>query len=409
MLRRRKILFVAINQRYINATNALLPSALGRSADLYLYGPGFVDGQVLERGIERYIEQIGGVDFIVVAAQCVIKLDTSELARYLKRFTAVFNKASVTDAFLRDVEACCKRNHARVICAISEIDPHTTQQSRLDLLAEHAEYFMGWGHGFLNATSDLEAVSREHYIQKQLKKGFEIGLFDRFAEQNRHRFINIGHFVGDHEFYWASLAAREYDVAVPGSGYARRQEIRPALAKTAGVKLADGRYRIPFQLANRLGLRPFANFYLVNLYNLAFQKSLAASKACVTDGGANNYPVRKFLEIPAAGSLMVCWPAVGMRQLGFRDREHCFYVRENEEVIEIVKDLARDPLAFERIASAGRDLVLNKHSVSARAAQFEEAITRIEAGTFGGSSWSDGNFVCEDRRAVELSKNAGVR
>lgn len=395
MTHRRKILFIGINQRYINATNALLPAMMQQFYDVHFYGPGYVGQPLLDRGVESYVEKHGGVDFVVVAAQCVARLDVVGLARYLRRFTFVFNDGRISAEFLSDVGMFCKRNRQRVICAMSEIDPHVTAQSILDGVFEHAAFFMAWGRGFLDAKGDMERVQREEYIQRQLKRGAKLGLLDEFARVNADKFINLGHFVADNEFHWSSLSAREYDVAVPGSAYARRREAMDTLRKVGDVCVASTRYRYPFKIANYLGLRPFANFYAVHLYNLAFQYMMSRSKCCITEGGANNYPVRKFFEIPAAGALMICWPAVGMESLGFQDGVNCIFIRDDEQIVDTVRSVVRGSEQFDRIAAAGRRLVLGRHSVAARAAQFHKAIEKIEAGIFSGSFWRAGEFVCD--------------
>jgi spore maturation protein CgeB len=108
----------------------------------------------------------------------------------------------------------------------------------------------------------------------------------------------------------------------------------------------------------------------------------------------NNFPVRKFFEIPAAGALLVCWPATGMQLLCSEDGVNCMFVRGETEASEIVETIIGDPARFEPIAAAGRDLVHREHSVSARATQLRSAVQRIQAGTFVGSGWEGGRFSC---------------
>jgi len=393
MVMKRKILFIGINQRYMNATNSLLPAVIQRVGDVFFYGPGFVGKNTLDQGVERYIEKIGGVDFIIITAQCLIKFDINRFEKYLIRYTAVFNSGIITTLFLDDVRRFCKNNQKKVICGISEVDPHVTPQSTLDALLEHSEYFMGWGNGFLNAKGDMEAVAEEGYIQKKLKKGFELGLMDEFVDKHFSRVINLGHFVSDSEFYWGNLSARKYDVAVPGSRYERRQKTIEKIKQMHNVSLANNSYKYYFKIADRLHLNPYSNFYCVNLYNLFFQQELSNSKACITEGGANNHPVRKFFEISAAGSLMICWPSVGFEMLGFRDGVNCIYIKSINEIIKIIEMIKDNIEHFQPIASEGRKLVLTKHSVSARASQLSQVLEKINQGNYNGSFWKDGDFI----------------
>jgi len=274
------------------------------------------------------------------------------------------------------------------------MDPHAVPQATLDNLHERAGYFIGWGNGFVDSLADTEAVRNEKYLQKKLGRSMALGLFDNFVDTYRAQIINIGHFVADNEFYWGTLVNRTHDAEVPGSRYARRKGVLNALRKLDGIRLAGFHYRYAFQIAERLSLHPYASFYGVHLYNLAFQRTMSRTKVCVTDGGGNNYPVRKFFEIPASGALMVCWPSVGLESLGFRDGVNCLFVQNATDVVEATRSVLEDISRFDKIAAAGRDLVFREHSTSARGLQLCEAIERIEAGTFRGSTWRDGQFQC---------------
>jgi hypothetical protein len=398
---RKTALFVGINQRYINPTNSLLPAVLQRFCNVRFYGPGFVSQATLDRGVERYVDSLGGIDLIVSTSQCCSDMETARLNRFLHRYTALLNGGEASTEFLADVTAFFRKNQKRVLCVLTDVDPHAVQQSTLDSLLRNAGYFICWGHGFLDTLRDREMVASEKYLQRMLNKSLVLGLFDGFVDRYRTQIINLGHVIADTEFYWGALDTRKYDVAVPGSRYSRRRDTLDALGKLDGVRVAGLGYRYAYQVAERLALRPYANYYLVHLYNLAFQRAMSQSKVCVTDGGANNYPVRKFLEIPAAGALMVCWPAVGLEALGFRDGQNCIFVREAGDVARTIGAVVRDVSKFEPMATAGQDLVFRHHSVSARAAQLQEAIHRIEAGSFNGSLWHEGRFQCvaDDRGA----------
>lgn len=405
----RNILFIGIYQRYIGATNYYLPAILHNNSNLFCYGPGYVSNETLEKGLDKYVESIGTVDFIVVTAQCIITTDLGRFVSYLKNFTAVFNSGNVSQYFLNDVSDFCRRNKRRVICGISEVDPHVTTQLTLDRLLEHSSYFLGWGNGFLKAKSDMVSVEKEEYIQKKLAKGFSLGLMDDFSEKHPESFINLGHCVAENEFYWGALSTRKFDVAVPGSGYARRRSVESQIKAINRIKLARSPYARLFKIANRIGVKPFSNFLLINIYNLAFQLTLSQSKVCITEGGANNYPVRKFFEIPAAGAVLMCWPASGMEALGFVDGVNSIFLDKNDDALSKLVAVLEEPQRHELIASAGRELVFRKHSVSARSLQLSIALKKIEEGRFHGSFWKDGDFSCierfesKDRKVIELS------
>jgi hypothetical protein len=396
MTTKPRVLFIGLNVRYLNATSVLWITILGKVFHVYCYGPGFVDSKTLSVGIERYVDSIGGVDFIFATHYHCFDMTSERINRFITKYTARASaSAVVTPEFMDSTKSFLRNNKTRVCCILTEVDPHVTRQSDLDESLRHASYFLLWGKGFLNAKGDMTAVANEYYIQKKLAKGFKLGSLDDFADSNSPSIINLGHHVSDNEFHWSALATRKYDVSAPGTKYFRRQNFIDELnSAPISVNMAKLRYRLIYKVADKLFLKPYSNFYMVHLYNLAFQQVLSQSKICITDGGANNFPVRKFFEIPAAGALMVCWPAEGIELMGFRHEKNCFFVRKNEEAIQIIQRVIQHPEDFEHIASAGRDLVLMNHSTTARAVQVREAFRRIQAGSFNGSAWQEGRFIC---------------
>jgi hypothetical protein len=391
---RPRALFVGINYRYINPTHGLIPTLFGRALETRFYGPGFVSQAVLDRGIASYVDSLDGVDVIIATKDLCANHDAERLSRFLHRYAVMLNGGQVTRNSLTDIRSFLKANRRRAICPLTDVDPHSAPQADLDNFRAHAEHFMLWGNQFLNTLGDEALVAQEWYLQRKLRAGHALGLLDRFAAEESTRIVSLGMFVSESEFHWGGLVDRPYDVSVPGSSYIRRKQLISALARNGNFRMPRNFYRPFYQIAERLGLRPYARFQLLNLYNHLFHRSLCQSKSCITDGGANNYPVRKFFEIPAAGALMLCAPATGMDALGFCDRMQYFAAPDASATEEILHDLTQNVERYEPIADAGRRLVFEKHSLAARAEQLRRAIARILEGTFRGSRWDNGEFVC---------------
>ena len=386
------ILFIGINQRYINATNYYYPSILNRIGNLICYGPGFISEKELSYGINQFLKSKNCPDLIVISAQCVINKDASLYNKSLNRYTYVFNKGLVTNEFLVDTEQFCMQNKAKVICLITDIDPHVTPQYMIDRLINQSTYFIGWGNGFLNAHHDMSSLLSEDYVQKKIQKGFEIGLLDRFASQFADRWINLGHFVADHEFYWSDLSSRNHDVSIPGSSYNRRKNTIQTIEKDNNIIVSKNRAKYILKIMDRLGIKTYSNFYFVNLYNFLFQMQLNNSKICITEGGGNNFPVRKFFEIPASGALMACWPSVGLENLGYKHYENCVYLNTYDDIFELIISMKNDITKYEKMANLARKHTLDNHSTTARASQLKESFERILSNTFLGSYWENGIY-----------------
>jgi len=388
-----KILFISANNRYINLTNYLIPTVLAGMGELVCYGPGYVSKETLRGGIEKFLSVSGEIDLVVSTLVICGGGGAADIEKFASRYTVRLNKGEVNDDFLDDVRMYLRNTKQKVICYLTDLDPHSVQKHRLDYLEEHAGYYICWGNGFLSTLNNLDGFNREKYVKRKMGK-YEFGLFDEFVENNIERIINIGHMVADTEFYWAGLQARSIDVSVPGVQYARRNDAVNSLRKKLGKNIGSMRYRNVFRVLERLGLKPYSNYYLTNAYNQAFQSLLFRSRICITDGGGNNYPVRKFLEIPAAGSLLVCWPAEGLEKIGFKNNVNYISIDAESDVPLLIESILNNIDEYAEIASAGRNLVLKNHSVSARTNQLTMATEKILMGTYKGSYWEDGCFVC---------------
>jgi hypothetical protein len=388
----KKILFIGINHRYFNLSNYLLPSMLVKKFDVCFFGPGYVEESILNRGLDHFMEINGGVDFIFVTAQCISSMSSSRLNNFINRYTYLFNSSFISDKFLEDVGLFTKRNRNKVICGISEIDPHNIPQLILDSIYEHAKYFMGWGHQFLESHFDIEAVKNEKYIQRKISQGIPLGLIDKFAKENKVDFISLGHFIGDSEYYWNDIRSRPQDVTIPGVKYHRRQKAIEAVRDCKGLMVGKNNLQLIYKILDLLRFRPFNKFPLINLYNLQFQKQLFTSKICITDGGANNYPVRKFFEIPASGALLACWPAAGINHLGFIHKKNYFSLDQGS-IEELVNLLDSNLQCLVQMANDGRRLIIDNHSIDARSTQFYKTIETIAMNKFCGSEWRDGKYI----------------
>lgn len=388
-----KILFVGINYKYINPTASLLQTALSRVCRVHFYGPGYVGDEVLSQGVDRYVDSVGGVDLVVATKDVAGDYSAEMLNRFLSRYAVPADGARVSPRVFVDVRSFLVKNRDRVVISLLDVDLFALQTCHFDTFLTHGRYFIGWGSGAIDMSRLEQELESEPYVKAKRGKGMELGLFEAFSIEQRENIITLGHFVSETEFSYAGLSARPNDVFVPGARYHRRAQIRRELRSRRELVVASDRYRIPFQIANRVRLWPHSNFYTAHAYNLAFQRQMARSKACVTDGGIINFTIRKFVEIPAAGALLVCWPTTDFSDLGFRHGVNCLAVSSERQVLDSLAAIAADPPSFQHIASAGRELVLRQHSVSARSAQLAGAIERVLKGTFRGSYWQQGGFV----------------
>ena len=135
--------------------------------------------------------------------------------------------------------------------------------------------------------------------------------------------------------------------------------------------------------------------------NRDFRQRLAGSRYSYTCGSGLDMPIRKFVEIPAGGAVLVCRPFTGFADAGFVDGVNAI-VCEPQDIIDVHRMLAANPDQAQRIADAGRRLVAQCHSTSARSEQFRLLFQMIAAGRFVGARWSAGRFIVAERKELGI-------
>ncbi|MEC3909146.1 glycosyltransferase [Sphingobium sp. CR2-8] len=92
-----------------------------------------------------------------------------------------------------------------------------------------------------------------------------------------------------------------------------------------------------------------------------YARLLSASHYAIADTTRLDYVVRKHLEIPAAGAVLVAPDSETVKALGFVDMENCL-LGEGPDLYQRMKDVSADPAHYERIRKAGHDLVHGRYT-----------------------------------------------
>ena len=157
------------------------------------------------------------------------------------------------------------------------------------------------------------------------------------------------------------------------------------------IKLQSKNYIKLYSLYSKLGGKPFSKYSLLKLYNNLFRVNIEKSRYAFTCGSALDIPIRKFYEIPALGTLLLCVPCKGFNELGFEDGRNCRAIKPSN-LYEAIMELEGNSSLAESIASNGRNLVWKSHTASSRALQILMGCNAIKNRKFKGSSWINGEF-----------------
>jgi hypothetical protein len=128
------------------------------------------------------------------------------------------------------------------------------------------------------------------------------------------------------------------------------------------------RHRITEEIQHHLPtlVYPHPGYYLgqSNVFearNEKYARLLSASYYSVADTTRLDYVVRKHLEIPAAGAVLVAPDSEVVKALGFVDMQNCL-LGEGEDLYRRMADVAADPSLYEAIRTAGRDLIHGRYT-----------------------------------------------
>jgi len=390
-----RILFADACFHTLNPTNNLMSNLVAWvSDDIRFYGPGFVSESELSSGLLRFIEQTGPYDALVLGPNIPVfaftSCDVIAAANYAKRYTALSSPTQDLVKYFDDVLAatpvsCIK---LRFACLVT-LDYYGCTQSHIDRIEQFGLYVIAPNSTFTNRLKSLpEWVNEEaHFLRKKDRIS---DAWTDFVCQNPQRVLTALHFVADAEFSFRSLESRAADVSIPGVQYFLRKRAVASL-KVAGIAYSTKGFFNAFRLANRLGLPVFSRFTPLKLFNLLFFRDLLDTRYVYTARGGFGTPIRKFFEIPAAGALMICSPPIGFSDLGFKDGEHYVHA-EPDQLPRVLKELKADPCRAQTIASAGRRLVFEKHSLRPRAEQLRSCFDAVLQGNYKGATWNDGDF-----------------
>jgi hypothetical protein len=383
-----KILFVGFNAKYINPTNQLIPRMLKLFAKVDLYGPGFVSDEELDRGLFAFSQAREPFDFIITTTQLAVTTNPEDAENFYRKNSLIQWGHSSVRSFMTDVKHYMTHSQVPIVTFVLDLDPYCVRADLLNQLDQFSDYIVAWGKGFSRDITELPYLK---YEKAYSKKKRTLGLWHEFFNSRIHKCINFGHFVGVHEFDFSSTALRPYDVSVAGQLYYSREKTLGLLKRNKKLRVGTTGYRFLFSLLAKIGWSPYSRFLPHTIYRALFKQVLSKSKISMTDGAAYDAVIRKFIEIPASGALLLARPCVGFESLGFRDGESAVLLDENCPVEQVIK-LLSDPVKLQSIAAKGQELVWKSHSVHARAQQMEKSLQYILDGRFAGSEWRDGEF-----------------
>ncbi|MFG6357728.1 MAG: glycosyltransferase [Acetatifactor sp.] len=418
-----KLLIVSMNYEDPSSMFVNYYHSLAEIAEVDFYGPGFSTEAELEQGILDYAEKEGPFEAVILIFSLLYSsLDLSSI-----RDIYQFHRCKLSDYSVNQVV----RYADRIVDDIKKLDTVQMVLFDQDIINIRNEWYNCLADlldgGFYILSPGIEFLPT--FVERE-GRSFGDGLmlnnrFRNLLEKYPQRSISIGTIASiPGEYYWGPLENRKYDWVVPGNidgCYPNRGKILRML-EAKGYKVFQGfidrtmAYRVDSsrierceyqqgivrQVDERLGkpspyLQAAMRRESIAAWRENYKVSLRKSKIAYADGGDGHVVVRKYIEIPANGTLLAGDNVMGLERWGFRNWENMVIVTP-ENVLDITEELLKNPEKMQDIANKGRQLVLSVHTTRKRAEDTIRAIESIRNGKYQGSYWEDGKFIITERK-----------
>ena len=378
----KRILYLGFNKKYLNPHSETILRILGSFMNLSFYGPGYSNQEDLDLGIKKWIDQQDEFDFIMMDGTVALSRETDEKFDESKLFSmSIINFNPMGKYFKHTSEFYdffMNSPYKKIIFA--NFDPYLIKQTTIDSFIKSKAYIVDLGgHQLFDS---LETINKKY----ELKKFKANNNWFNFLKKHEERIIVVPHTIGSLEFDYTPISLRKNKFTVIGAGYPERKQASKILPLQMRFNIFIFKIKGFFlsKLKRKMTIRKMV------LYRSSYFKKITDSQLSYCSGGPLIYPVRKYHEIPARGSVAIGRKCSGFNDLGFLDGVNFLVAHNNIELEASLKKYSLDEL--QKIADQGRKLIWEKHSDWARREQLMETFKLIFQGKFKGSYWKKGVY-----------------
>lgn len=413
-----KLLFVANNCEHPNEMHINNIRGFMNISTVDFFGPGYSTEKELKAGVQAYWEERGGYDalfldfsFAMLQSEYLDIREAYHWHRYYMSDYNIFNAIRYADKIVAET---FQIDTVKIVWYYFDTVKVSERWERcIQALLEQGFYFRGYGKEFV---PEMEEGERIHSV------GFS-NRYREFSCKNEKKIISMPYQTASlQEWYNRPLEERPYDFVVPGSVDRKNNLSRMTIIE----QLMNSRYSLYDQfydrdLSYRMGKKriecslyksdedkywdsklktasPYLNARLsrdsIAMWRENFSVSIRASKIGYTAGGLSRQIIRKYVEIPARGALLMSEDIPPLKNFGFIEGENIIVVTP-ENVIEICDELFQNPERMQDIADKGREMVFGKHTPEIHAKHTIASICAIQKGAFQGSRWENGEFIIQ--------------
>jgi hypothetical protein len=243
-----------------------------------------------------------------------------------------------------------------------------------------------------NNIVDLRTIPEKYFEKSFSRLENPVESYAKIVSKVKYE-IEITHCLSNSEFVERK---KKWDFYVPGVKYKTRilaeENVKKFELKMPKTELSfywNGKVNSAILRSKFLSPR-----YMFRKNYLLMQYFISRSRFSFACGSGLRYFVRKFLEIPAFGSVMVAYPPLNMEDYGFIENEH--YIKADpENAAEKIKDLIGESDRQKYLADNAKKLLVALHTDEKRAEQLFNALHLIHSGKITSAKFRKGQFVYE--------------
>lgn len=381
-----RLLYAGVNREYLNRSRLVLLHAMRAGHEMDFFGPGYTPPEELGCGLAKWIECHGPYDIILFDNYTLFFEDI--ISRKAPFIVDVLHfDPKYFPAFAKDARDYLKSGSEATVF-IASIDFYAVSEASIEQLAEVDCHILD------NSLSQMTVDEKQEHNQRLgLPVRTAIAANNNWLEMTQARpekIISLPHTVSTTQTSFTPLATRTEPLVVPGVSYAERKELYKHLTIIQQVKL------LARKVNDRLHFMRHTSLSEPRLRTMhdRYDAEIKRAKASYVSGSAHLTPVRKYVEIPALGTLPIGKTCEGFAEMGFVGGQNFVVAERTQDVLDYMSKFDVDQA--QKIANAAQDLVLRQHSETARIGQLAESFLRIAAGTFRGSYWERGTYLHHD-------------
>lgn len=378
----KRVLYVGFNKKYLNPHSETILRILGSIMDFSFYGLGYSNQEALDLGIESWVALQDEFDFIMADGAVILSPELYENVDENSLFKMDIINFKPKGNYLKYVSEFhsffVNSSYEKII--FSNFDAYQIKQTTVDTIIKTKAYIIDFGGRHLY--DSLKSINEKYDMMKFKANDNWFNFLKKYEE----RIIVVPHTIGSLEFDFTPIALRKNKFTVIGAGYAERKEALKILPLQMRFHHFFNQIKgfINSKLKSKMTSKKMA------LYQSSYFKKITDSQFTYCSGGPVLYPVRKYYEIPARGSVPIGRECSGFTDLGFINGENFIVAKNNIELKTSLEKYSINEL--QKIANQGRKLIWEKHSDWARREQLKTIFNLIFQGKFKGSYWEKGEY-----------------